>query len=756
MSAIDSSSSSAFLRENLKTSQSIKEEGLDQSSILDCLQNKINELLHFQEEAISLKAQLKIAKETCDLQEAEFSFQKKEMQAEIDHLKEVERNLRITLQSAEAKKNYSKVDVEARIKQESSEIAQLSAKLEKTKRKKSILKSENDSLKDQLSQIEMQVHDLSTENSNLKNDISGLTESLQQERESSKMISEDQTKLNERSVRMGKDIESLQNEKEQLQTQLSRMGRDLKSKSEANKSLKSTMQDNEQQQQALVDSLRKQIIDLKAKNSNLELSLKKAENDNTKLKEKAIDLTSTNQTIQDSKDTTAKRISDLEFENKELSQKVELQAKQLKGYEEMKTENHNQKSLLDHIELERQNLANLLNVKMDPVEGTWTNFVEKITDAIGKEALVNSVENQNEKLKTRLKRALDVSSNAEQMKIQNQQKQTEEEDQYVTALKQTLEKSQERIEACENKINDLKFQQLFASAIEAANSVLMKEVTKIHLTINPTEDTTRSLILAVIFARRMLLMKKSNSLPNPKALLCFKGRDSKSPISMINGIKNYIASMSQDLVDSKKQLVQAIEMREKLILENETLKTTVQTLQDELKLSKKRTRFLKKRMIELQQELALLVPPEEYQKACQLVKDSEQKVQDLRDQISQLKKLMEETQKNDAKLQQEKELLERKVAQNADYANDVHEQMLQKEKELETLRLLLSEKNKEILALERIVHRQKSIEKTATAAFANLALGEKTNIAFDPKVETATLCNQEPSYSLNINPAFLN
>ena len=94
MSAIDSSSSSAFLRENLKTSQSIKEEGLDQSSILDCLQNKINELLHFQEEAISLKAQLKIAKETCDLQEAEFSFQKKEMQAEIDHLKEVERNLK--------------------------------------------------------------------------------------------------------------------------------------------------------------------------------------------------------------------------------------------------------------------------------------------------------------------------------------------------------------------------------------------------------------------------------------------------------------------------------------------------------------------------------------------------------------------------------------------------------------------------------------------------------------------------------------
>ena len=677
------------------------------------------------------------------------------MQAQIEHLKEVENNLRNALQNSESRKTFSKVDVEARIKQESSEIQQLSEKVLKTKNKKKQLKTENSSLREQISQMSEEVDQLRLDNETLKNEYSNISQTLQQEREQSKQMNDNQSKSFEDSRQLTENYESLLSEKQQLQDQLSKLQDEVENKSTLNKSLKSAIKESESQQQSIVESLRKQISDLKKQNNTLDMQLKKANNDTQILKEKAVDLSGTNQSIQEVKDAAAKQISDLEFENKELKLRVETQEKQLKDYQNIKKEFHEQQLLLDHIELERKNLSNILNIECDPIDGTWTNFIDKTTAAIDAQTIVKSVQDQNEKLKTRLKTTLETSS-VTSTSAATKQNANEEEDQYVEALRSALEKAQKRNDEFETTIDELRYQKQFSYSIDTENASLIREISKLHIAIYPTEESMRGLILATIFARRLSKFRKDNTIRDIKALLCFKGRASKSPVSMIQSIRRRMSSLSQELVDTKKQLVSIIEEREELLTENNTLKVNLNTHTDELKLAKKRARFLKTRMIELQQELALHVPPEEYQNVCLMVKESGIKETELNNKIKEQEEIILNTTEELNKLKNEKELNEKRANQNADIANDMNEQILQKEKEMETLRILLSEKNKEILALERVVHRQKAIEKTATAAFANLALGEKSDISFDPKVETATLCNQEPSYSHNINPAFLN
>lgn len=749
------SSGSDFLKEHLALSHSIKEKGYDQNTVLECLQNKVNELLKFQEEAVSLKAELKITTERCNLQAAEFSFVKDELQQEIDHLRENETKLRMALAKAQSEKsnavNY--IDVEARINQESSEIRKLSEKINRSKTKKSQLKQENQSLRDKLSSLTLQFDELRSENTGLKGEISQISENLSQERESSRITNDDHNKTLESSKMLSDQVSTLQFKNNELQQKISKLQQALDTQEKQYKTLKSTYRQKESENSTQTDDFRRQISELKRENADLEMRLKQSNLDFEREKQRAIDLSQTQEISDKSKQDAASTINALQFENQELKSKTLIQERQLKNYEENKIALKEKEMLLDHIELERKALANSLSTEPDPIEGPWTNLHDRVAEAVHGQNLTKSVTDQNEKLKARLKAALDQSATSE--KALKQKQQEEEEDQYVSALKSSLDGAQKRINNLDEKIAAMEFQRKFATSIEISNSKLMKEIAKLHLSLHPELTHIRALVLAVIMMNRISKMKVSNSYRDENALSLFRGRQIYSPMCMVEEIRKSFRLLTQDLVDCKSNLVQALKDREKLTTENQTLTVQVNTYKDENKIEKKRTKFLKKRMIEMQQELSLLVPSEEYQDACKAVQTLQEKLIAAKQQHSQYLEQISEIKKQLDIMRTDKETVDGKLSQSVSLYNEIRIQLKQSIKEIETLHILLEEKNKEILALERVVQRQKSLEKTASAAFANLKLGEEDQIQFEEKIETATLANQEPSFSLAINPAFL-
>ncbi|OHT14049.1 hypothetical protein TRFO_15543 [Tritrichomonas foetus] len=91
---ISSSSSSDTIKHHLNNVHNIAKAGLDNSSIFTSLSETTRELLLYKEKCVNLQTQLTISNETLSLQAAEFSFQKREYELEIEQLKKIEENLR--------------------------------------------------------------------------------------------------------------------------------------------------------------------------------------------------------------------------------------------------------------------------------------------------------------------------------------------------------------------------------------------------------------------------------------------------------------------------------------------------------------------------------------------------------------------------------------------------------------------------------------------------------------------------------------
>lgn len=94
-------SNSAFDTDKLmrmaNEAHSIADHGKDQATLLRNFQKKVEELLFYRQESIDLKAQLQIANETCKIMEAEFAFQKSELESELERKNQTEKELREAL-----------------------------------------------------------------------------------------------------------------------------------------------------------------------------------------------------------------------------------------------------------------------------------------------------------------------------------------------------------------------------------------------------------------------------------------------------------------------------------------------------------------------------------------------------------------------------------------------------------------------------------------------------------------------------------
>lgn len=85
------------LPSHLAKAKEIAIDGLDHSSVFECLETKVGENTKLKEENLSLLAQIKIITESMKLQEAEFAFQRSEFEQEIQMYKKNEENLKQSL-----------------------------------------------------------------------------------------------------------------------------------------------------------------------------------------------------------------------------------------------------------------------------------------------------------------------------------------------------------------------------------------------------------------------------------------------------------------------------------------------------------------------------------------------------------------------------------------------------------------------------------------------------------------------------------
>lgn len=136
------------LSDSFQNVRKVASQGLDESSILDALQYKINELIKVKEELCITQAQLKIAQDTNKLMDAEFTLQKSEYEKQIEQLKMNEQTLHEALSKYEQGENNINVEATVlkdvdddrsqlltKITEQATTISYLNAKIEKLQAK---------------------------------------------------------------------------------------------------------------------------------------------------------------------------------------------------------------------------------------------------------------------------------------------------------------------------------------------------------------------------------------------------------------------------------------------------------------------------------------------------------------------------------------------------------------------------------------------------------------------------------------------
>lgn len=372
---------------------------------------------------------------------------------------------------------------------------------------------------------------------------------------------------------------------------------------------------------------------------------------------------------------------------------------------------NNQNSLIEHIESERRKLYELLRIDYEDVNGNWSSLFETCS----------SIQNENEQLKHKINSQYDDDG---RLKINNQRFDNEN-------------------KILKNQLAKMKLRNHFTYIIDRQNSSFSKQLNELHESVFETDNTNiRSIFLSVIFAQRLIRVFRGPSVVDFSALSVFKGRESYSPEIKLRDLRNKFVQLTQDLLVSKQDWIDSENKIKSIKLELKQANKNIKKSESGNDNYSKQILLLKNRIMELQQELSTLISPDQYEKIREEL------------EIYKSKQIMNTNQKISDPAYQ-KVLIEEN--------HQLKETISEYEKEIESLNLLLKEKTKEILALERVNNRHKNLEKTSKSSFTCLSV--ENQFLNDEFVNPSTRISEpEPvsmfsqkNYGLfcKINPAFL-
>ena len=724
-----SSSSSDFLGERVGVAHEISQGGDGKASVLECLHTKVNELLQYKQETYSLRAQLKIAEETIAIQTSEFSFQKKQLEEEIAILKDINDSLRETITKLQKQRIDSshRYDVQVTLECEKAKVNQLLERVQDWKGKATSAQENVKLLQEKLAQ----------RNGKMKK----MAKELESNREAKELLAQ--------------ELESAKTTHEKLRAEVSKLKKALK---EAN--LREKLEQARQEEMRLMEeSSSSSTASEEVMNENVRLQ---AQLETSALKiekqERAIlDLEAQISTINEQKQ---REINKLMREIEKLRASLQNTAKKVEKAKELQEKLDAQSSLIDHIELEKDAISDLLDIDSDALAGKWHNMAAQIERLIENSAQADALRRANEKLKKRL----DVALEELQRPVATSHPQKEEDDGLVRTLQTSLHQAKSEVDVLTKQLQKMKERAQFAGLIGRYSSEVTKQLGALHDSVFARDKAQmRTLVLAVLFAKRMIRVYKSDAVFDPRALLVFSGKEEESADCKIRDLRGKFTEITQDLLVAKQDLLDTHkhtrEVEDKAT-EIESKNSDNETL---IKIGQGQVASLKARLLELQQELSTLVPPERYQDLEKRMEIVQTKNQALETEIEHLKSEIKQRTKMIRDLSLGMEEMAVKARARTKSEKKMRVMYTQKEEELESLQSLLREKTKEVLALERLVTRQRELEKTAETNFNCLAvenrqLQQQVISSQSDKHETGELSTLLPNgggIMGMVNPAFL-
>lgn len=150
----------------------IASHGNNQSTLLNSYQSQVKELLYYKQEMINLKSQLQISDESRKMMEAEFAFQKSQLESEIERKNQTEKELREALVQKETDflnqtKHYdvsALVTVQEKYKKWKKMAEDLSSQFEE-------LKNQNQNLSSELQANQNKINQLKQNNTELQKQL---------------------------------------------------------------------------------------------------------------------------------------------------------------------------------------------------------------------------------------------------------------------------------------------------------------------------------------------------------------------------------------------------------------------------------------------------------------------------------------------------------------------------------------------------------------------------------------------------------
>ena len=721
------SSSSEFLGERGGTSHEISQACDEKSASVECWHTKVNDLLRYKQETYALRAQLKIAEETVQIQASEFSFQKKQLEEEIAILKDVNNSLRETITKMQKQRldTSNRYDVQVTLEVEKAKVNQLQQRVAEWKGKAVDAQNNIELLKEKMLRMKGQMKKLAKE--------------LDHNRESKELLAQ--------------ELEAAKSSQEKLRGEVVRLKKELKEarlREQLEQARQEEMKLMEQSSTSSVssDEIMNENIRLQAQLETSALKIEKQEKEIVDLEEK----------MNVSNEQSRREINKLLRENEKLRAHLQSMAKKVEKMKELQEKLDQQGDLIDHIELQKDAVADLLEVENDELAGKWNNMVRGIERLIKNSAQADALRKVNDKLKKRLDVALE-----ELQRITPVQPQKEEDDRLVRALQESLHQAKSEVEVLNKQLEKMKQRVVFARLIDRYNSAVTKQIGELHDSVFCKDKAQmRSLILAVLFAKRIIRVSKSDAVFDPHALLVFYGKPEDAAECKIRDLRGKFTEITQDLMVAKQDLIDTNKQRrsvedraceiESKNLDNETL----------IKIGQGQVASLKSRLLELQQELSTLVPPERYQDLEKRMAIVQTKNEALEVEIDNLKSEIKQRTKIIRDLSVGMEEMAVKARARTKSEKKIRRMYTQKEEELESLQSLLREKTKEVLALERLVMRQKEIEKTTETNFNCLAVENRqlqqqviaAQLQRPDLTDTNTLLPNGGIMSM-VNPAFL-
>ncbi|KAK8852391.1 hypothetical protein M9Y10_017365 [Tritrichomonas musculus] len=754
------------IRSSITTVHEIAQNTYD-NTILESLQSKVAEILHLQEKIAELEMKLKIEIESNKLQTAEFAFREEEYKIEIKTLKENIEIFQKGLFQSFDKKNSHYYEVDVLLKTEKEKAERLTNKLAKWKSKAKFLFEENEKLQIEIEEIKkndkenqhsmnqlIECENLRRQSENqrkqLENQMKQLTiqfkqsETKRNQSENQVIQLENQIKHLEKQIKqLEKQIKQSENQRKQSENQVIQLENQIKQSEKLIKQSETQRKQAENQtkqlevqikqvkeraEQALIDK-DNEIDDIKnnaeeekkellARIKKLEQDIKtnsdKFNNKLTNLKNQYTDkLKDKDDELKEDQNQKENQINELNEENDRLRSNIDKLSNHIKELEQKLSSNQKK---LRNFELEFDLVAKSLDVTPGKAnDHEWDPINNKIKELLEKSEQLDKTLHENEFLRKRLNTATDE---IQKQKIIQKTPKEEQDDELIKTLQLSLHQTRDELEKTQVNLSYYKLRSSFSKLIDHQQSRALNSFLDLHSSIFPCDQSNfRPIILTIIFGLRFPKLAKNKNINfDPRNLLMYRGRSELSFDKKVGDFRQKILDLEHEILFLKQNIEDVKSEASKIVQEKEENSRSANS-----KINyqyEKQINQLKQQINHLTKELSRHVSSDTYNNVCSNAEKLEGANKTLKEENKKLSNLLDKRNKRYDELKKKFRSYILASDHQAKIYNQTKQSFDDKVKENETLKTLLGEKNKEILALERLVSRHEANNQAAVNSCA--------------------------------------